>query len=228
MLDASFLTVWIDENVVVSLNEAIPLSRWWYLIGGCDDIPVGGASVIGLISHDLVKLAQPLLHSLNNVGLKPSKLVLPGNNVVSVAILLDDLFVEAVVDLALEDIWIIGSLDLTSAACLLPQSVDVLLRVATRFVDRLRRLARALVEVLRLVLDLGVQLLENRQHRALQGLCRLAMAGGKGLRGGSEVLEQARNAAGLLLLCRGYQPCAGARERAPGKSIRYSQSGGPP
>jgi hypothetical protein len=63
--------------------------------------------LIGLLSHDLVELTETVLERLQNMRLELSEAVLHLDQILSIVVLLDDLFVQAVPDASLEHVWIV-------------------------------------------------------------------------------------------------------------------------
>jgi hypothetical protein len=119
------------------------------------------------------------------VGLELGKAVLNSDDIVAVVVLLNDLLVQTVVDTALKDVGVFVCADLATGAfkgrCVLAKQLDVLLRCCASLVDELASLASTLVELLGLVLDLGVETLEDGQNRTLEELCCLGVRVGNAL-----------------------------------------------
>jgi hypothetical protein len=120
-----------------------------------------------------------MLHGLDDVCLELREGVLHTNQVLSVVVLFQNLLAEAVVDAALKDIRIVGSLHgatvRVEGCSMLTQKLDVLLSVQASLVDSLTALAGALGEFLALVLNLGVKAIEDGEDSAFQLLCRLVV-----------------------------------------------------
>ena len=176
---AAWRSVGVDQDLVVALDEAVPLEVGSDLLGGAGHVAVHGASLLGLVADNLVELTQTILDGGENVGLELSKAVLHSDNIVAVVVLLDDLLVQTVVDTALENVGVLVGVDLASSAvkggCVLAELLDVLLRRLASLVDELAALASTLSELLGLVLNLGMEALEDGQDRALDCLCGFGM-----------------------------------------------------
>ena len=71
---------------------------------------------------------------------------------------------------------------------ILAKKFDMFLSLLAGLVDQLAALAGALVELLVLILNLGVETLEHGQNRALESLGRLGVGVGDGLTGVSTPL----------------------------------------
>lgn len=172
---AAWGSVGVDQDLVVALNETIPLEVGRDLTSGASHVAIHGASLLGLGTDNLVELGQPVLDGGEDVGFKLSEAVLDSEDIVAVVILLDDLLVQAMVDTTLKDVGIFVSADLASGAFkgsrVLAKLLDVLLRGLAGLVDKLAALSSTLCELLGLVLDLGVETLENGEDRALESLC---------------------------------------------------------
>jgi hypothetical protein len=172
---AAWGTVGVDQDLVVTLNEAVPLKVGSDLSSGVCHVSVHGASLLGLVADNLVELGQTILDGGEDMGFKLSEAVLDLQNIIAVVVLLNDLLVQAVVDTTLENIRVLVSRDLASSAFkgsrVLTKLLDVLLRSGTSLVDKLASLSSTLCELLGLVLDLGVETLEDGEDRALESFC---------------------------------------------------------
>ena len=178
-------SVGVDQDLVVSLDEPVPLKVGCDLSGSAGHVGVHCASLLGLGTDDLVELGQAILNGGEDVSFELGEAVLDGDDVVAVVVLLDDLLVQAVVDTTLKDIGIFVSTDLASGAFkgsgVLAKLLNVLLRGLASLVHELASLSGTLCELLGLVLDLGVETLEDGEDRALESLCCLGVRVGDAL-----------------------------------------------
>lgn len=182
---AAWGSVGVDQDLVVTLNEAVPLEVGSDLRSGACHVAVHGTSLLGLVANNLVELSQAILDGGEDVSLELSEAVLYGDYVVPVVVLLDDLLVQAVVDTTLENIRVLVGRNLASGAfegsCVLAKLLDVLLGSCTSLVNKLASFSSTLCELLGLVLDLGVETLEDGEDRALESLCCFGMRVGDAL-----------------------------------------------
>lgn len=152
---------------------------------------------------NLVELVDTILKSLNDACFELSKVILDGDHVIAVVVLLDDLLVETVVDLSLQDVRIILSLHRVGTRVvgrgMLSKQLNVLLCGVASLVDVLGAFACSLLELLRFVLDLGVQSFEDRKYRSLQGFASLGAAVRDALRVGADVVEKTSNTPQVLV-----------------------------
>lgn len=116
--------------------------------------------MLGLGGDDLQELAQALLHCLDDVCFELREGVLHTDQVLAIVVLLLDLLVQAVVDTALEDVWVIGGLEVAGVrvedCSVLAEELNVLLCMGAGLVNRLAALSGALCQFLALILNLGV------------------------------------------------------------------------
>ena len=175
----------VDQNRVVALDEAVPFEVLGDALRCADHVAVCGFGVLGLGVDDLQELAHAALDRLDDVGLELGKRVLHADQVLAVVVLLLDLLVEAVVDAALEDVGVVGRLHVAAVRVencrVLAKELNLLLGVQASLVDSLTALASSLGELLALVLDLGVQAVEDGEDGALELLCRLVVLVGDAL-----------------------------------------------
>ena len=71
------------------------------------DVSQHRTRLLGLVAQHLVELGDSLLQSLDNMGLKLGEVVLHRNDIITAVVLLLHLLVEAVVDLTLEEVWVL-------------------------------------------------------------------------------------------------------------------------
>jgi hypothetical protein len=168
-------SVGVDQDLVVTLDEAVPLKVGSDLLRGAGHVAVHGSRLLSLVADNLVELGQAILDGGDNVGLELSKVVLNLENVVAGVVFINDLLVQAVVDTTLEDIGVLVSADLATGALkgsrVLAKQLDVLLGCLARLVDKLSTFSGALCEFLGLVLDLAVETLEHGEDGTLESLC---------------------------------------------------------
>jgi hypothetical protein len=104
--------------------------------------------------------------------LKLSKRVLNTNQILAVVVFFLNLLVQAVQDAALQNVWVIGSLQVSAVRVvrgrILTEELDVLLSVGSGLIDLLAALARSFGQFLALVLNLGVQAFEDGQNCTLE------------------------------------------------------------
>jgi hypothetical protein len=135
--------------------------------------------VFGLGVDDLQELAHAMLDCLDDVGFELRERVLHTNQVLAVVVLLLHLLVQTVVDSALENVGVVGSLHVAAVRVedcgVLTKKLNVLLGVLASLVDSLTALAGSLCELLALVLDLGVQAVEDGENGAFQLLRSLVV-----------------------------------------------------
>lgn len=88
----------------------------------------------------------------------------------TVVVLFNDLFVEAVVNTALDDVRIVRRIDPSTRAGetggMLTEELDLLLGNVPSLVDNLRPFHRTARELFGLVLDLGMKTSQDREYRA--------------------------------------------------------------
>jgi hypothetical protein len=167
-------SVGVDQDLVVALDEAVPLKVGSDLLSGAGHVAIHGSGLLGLVADNLVELGQAVLDGGDNVSLELSEVVLNLENIVARVVLIDDLLVQAMVDTTLEDIGILVSADLSARALkgsrVLAEQLDVLLGCLARLVDKLSTFSSALCEFLGLVLDLAVETLKHGEDGALESL----------------------------------------------------------
>ena len=182
---AAWGCVRVDQDLVVTLNEAVPLEVGSDLGSGACHVAVHGTSLLGLVANNLVELGQAILDGGEDVSLELSEAVLYSDDIVPVVVLLDDLLVQAVVDTTLENIGVLVGRNLASSAFegsrVLAELLNMLLGSGTSLVDKLASLSSTLCELLCLVLNLGVKTLEDGEDRALESLCCLGVRVGDAL-----------------------------------------------
>jgi len=168
-------SVGVDQDLVVTLDEAVPLKVGCDLLRGASHVTVHGSCLLGLVTDNLVELGQPILDGGKNVSLELGEAVLDRDDILAVAILLDDLLVQAVVDTTLKNVGVLVGRDLPAGALkgsrVLAELFNVLLRSCSGLVDELASLSSTLGELLGLILDLSVETLEDGEDRALESLC---------------------------------------------------------
>lgn len=178
-------SVGVDQDLVVALDEAVPLEVRGDLLSSAGHVAVHGASLLGLVADNLVELAQAILDGGEDVSLELGEAVLDSDDVVAVVVLLDDLLVQTVVNTTLKDVGVFVCADLATSAskssCVLAKQLNVLLRCCASLVDSLASLASTLGELLGLVLDLGVETLEDAKNGTLEELCCLGVRVGDAL-----------------------------------------------
>jgi hypothetical protein len=109
-------SVGIDQDLVVALDEAVPLKVGGDLGSSTGHVSVHGSGLLGLVADNLVELGQAILDGGDNVGFELGEVVLDLKDILAVAILLDDLLVQAVVDTTLENVRVFVSADLSASA----------------------------------------------------------------------------------------------------------------
>lgn len=107
--------VGVNEDGVVSLDEAVPLKVEGHALGGTNHVAVHGLGLLGLSVDHLHELAHSVLDSLNHMGFELGKRVLHADEILSVVVLFLELLVEAVHDATLEDVRVVGSRHLASS-----------------------------------------------------------------------------------------------------------------
>jgi len=182
---AAWGSVGVDQDLVVTLDETVPLEVWCDLSSSASHVSIHCTGLLGLSADNLVELGQAVLDGGENVGLELGEAVLDGDDIVAIVILLDDLLVQAVVDTTLKDVGVFVSTDLASGAfkgsCVLTKLLNVLLRGLAGLVDKLASLSSTFCELLGLILDLGVETLEDGEDRALESLCCFGVRVGNAL-----------------------------------------------
>ena len=135
--------------------------------------------MLGLGVDDLQELAHAMLDCLDDVGFELRERVLHTNQVLAVVVLLLHLLVQTVVDSTLENVGVVGSFHVATVRVedcgVLTKKLNVLLSVLASLVDSLTALAGSLCELLALVLDLGVQAVEDGEDGAFQLLRSLVV-----------------------------------------------------
>lgn len=108
------------------------------------------------------------------MGFELRKGILNGNQILSVVVLFQELFVEAMKNSALEDVGIVVSRHFASCRVetsgMLSEQLDVFLRDTACSLDGFGALACTICDFFRFVLDLGVQPFEDRQDRSSEVL----------------------------------------------------------
>jgi hypothetical protein len=175
----------VDEDGVVALDEAVPLEVEGDALRVADHVAVRGFGMLLLSSHNLQELCHAVLHGLDDVCFKLCKRVLHTDQVLSVGVLFLDLLVQAVHDTALQDVGVICGFDVSGVGVegrsVGAEKFNVFLGVGSRLVDGLAALAGALGQLLALVLDLGVEAVENGEDGALELFCGLVVLVGDAL-----------------------------------------------
>lgn len=138
----------VDEGLVVAGDEVDPFKIRGDALGGTQHVGVHGALTLQLAVRERDKLLHGALDSLHHMGLELLEVVLHRDDVLAVVVLLNDLFVEAVVDASAQNIGVMVLVDLVSGGrvegrALLSEKLDVLLSDASRFVDGLCALGGA-------------------------------------------------------------------------------------
>lgn len=64
-----------------------------------------------MAAYEDVELLHGGLDGLQNMRLELLKVVLHGNDVLTVVVLLNDLLVQAVIDSAAQDVWVVGVIE---------------------------------------------------------------------------------------------------------------------
>lgn len=120
-----------------------------------------------------------MLEDFNDVLLESLEVALDRDQIVSVVVLLNDLLVEAMVDSTMNNVWVIGSIQLASCSAercgLSTQELNVLLCGVAGLLDFLCALACAGRELFRLVLDFLVKTFEDWENGALEVLLGFEM-----------------------------------------------------
>lgn len=175
---------WVDQDSVVALNEAVPLKVERDALRCADytmsvdarskdsskptHISVHGLGLLTLRVHDLHELAHTVLDGLNNVRFELSKAVLHTDQVLPVVVLFHDLLVQTEQDASLNHVRVVCGHHLSSMrieSCrVLAELLNVSLRACTRLVNSLATLSGALCELLGLVLDFGMEALEDGEN----------------------------------------------------------------
>lgn len=200
-LDCAGRLVAVDKDIAEALVEALPLHVRRDALDGAQHVTVQSADAVGLAAGEHVEGLHGLLQDLNDVSLERLKVGLDGDEVVAVVVLLDDLLVEAVQDTTVDDIGVLGGLELAASGLeggsLLAQQLNMLLCELAGLLDLLGTLLGAVRQLLGLVLDLLVQALKHRQDGALEVLLSLEVSVDQGLGVGAHVVEEAVHAAEL-------------------------------
>lgn len=195
--------VGVDEDVVVAGHEVDPFEVGGYALGGAQDVGVHVLLAVELAAHECEKLLESALGGLDDVCFELLEIVLHCDDVLAVVVLLDDLFVQAVVDTPTQHVGIMRMLNLVSGRrierChLLGQQLDMLLGDTTSLVDGLGTLGGTALHLLSLGLDFLMQTLENGKHGALEVLLGVQVHIHNSLSVGPDVFEQTRDTAGAL------------------------------
>lgn len=104
------VTLWrsrIDKDSIVSVDKTLPLEVERNVLGGGDHVRVHGLLAFSLPANNLEKSRHGLLDCLDQVGFELLKRVLHREKVMTVVVLFNNLFVEAVVNTALDDVRIV-------------------------------------------------------------------------------------------------------------------------
>jgi hypothetical protein len=176
---------WVDQDLVITLDEAVPFKIEWDPLGSANHVSVHDLRLLGLVVDDLHELAQAMLKSLHYVRLELGKTVLHTDQVLSVVVLLHDLLVEPVFDTSLQNVGIIGGHHLAAVGVVccsvLTEKFNVLLCRAAGFVDSLATLSSPLGELLGLILNFGVETFEDGEDGAFEHFCGFVMLVGNAL-----------------------------------------------
>ena len=167
----SICRLWVDKHVAAALSELLPFEIRGDLLPLANHVGVDELGLLGLTSNELVKKDHGLLHNLDYVGFEVYKVILYRNEVVLMVVLLNDLFVESVVDAPVNHIWVKVRLHPSASRImtrsLLPEKLNVLLGCVTGLLDFLCALHSAGLEILCLGLDLLVQTVEDGENIGL-------------------------------------------------------------
>lgn len=93
LVDVTFWGVGVDENIPISVEEALPFVVHWDTLCCAYHISIQALRYVGLFGDDGIELTKSRLHSLNNMSLKRSKVVLDRNQICSVGIFFQDLLI---------------------------------------------------------------------------------------------------------------------------------------
>lgn len=144
------------------------------------DVGVHVALALQLATHELEELVHGALAGLDDMGLELLEVVLHGDDVLTVVVLILNLLVQAMVDPAAQDVWVVVLLDFVSRSgieggCLLRQQLDMLLGDTSGLFDGFGTLGCPALYLLALALDLFVQSFEDGEHGALEVLFGIEM-----------------------------------------------------
>jgi hypothetical protein len=148
-------------------------------LGSLGHVGIEVLLLVCLARYGGVELAHPCLEGLDDVSFELSKVLLDRKEIVTRSVLLGDLFREAVVDAALEEVrvgawvWLVGvgggaievvsqvsgavaSRNLLIASSMLSQQLNMLHSLLPRLIRRLRTLTDPFLQLLALLLDLAI------------------------------------------------------------------------
>lgn len=76
LADVALGPVGVDHDLVVALDEAVPLEIGRDALRHAEHVAVHGARRLALLGHDLVELLEAILEDLDNVGFELGEVVL--------------------------------------------------------------------------------------------------------------------------------------------------------
>lgn len=157
--------VGVDENTVVPTHEEVPLMARIHSLRRLRGNVVELLLLVRLTSDCGVKLPESLLKSFDNMSLELCEAILNAKHILPTSVFFLELFMEAMIDSTLEDIWIVlsilgrrGIIGGTARA----EAFDVFLGICPSLIHGLTCLSCALVQLFLFALDLGMEALESR------------------------------------------------------------------
>jgi hypothetical protein len=114
------------------------------------------------------ELMQSILHRLEHVCLELLERVLNGNCILTAVVLLNDLFVQTVIDSPLENVRIMWRIDPITCGgvirgSILGEKLNVFLSSCPRLIDHFPTLSRTWFQFFRFILDFFMKTFKDRQ-----------------------------------------------------------------
>ena len=158
--------------MAAAFNELLPFKVRSDLCSLANHVRIDELSLLGLTRDILVKSHHGLLHNLNDVSFELDKVLLYGNEIILVIVFLEDLFVEAVENAPVNNIWIIQRVCPSPSrivTCgLLSEQLNVFLGCVSSFLNLLCAFNSPGCQLFRLTLDFLVQAVEDRENGTLE------------------------------------------------------------
>ena len=143
-VDGAVGSIGVDKYVLAALGEFAPLKIRRHSLGCTKHVCEELLILLCLSANELVEGHHGLLNDFNDVGFKLREVVLDRNQIVAVIVLFKDLLIESVVDLSVDNVWIISCAHLSTTGSvvggLLAEKFDVLLGSVSCLIDFLRAL----------------------------------------------------------------------------------------
>lgn len=151
---------WVDQDLVVALDKAVPLEIQGHTLSSPDHVPVRCLRMLSLRVHDLHELSHAMLDCLDDMRFELCERILYANEILTVSVLFLHLLVQAVHDTALQNVWVVCSLHVAAVrvkrGCVRSEQFDVLLSVCAGLIDRFAALPSTLGQLLGFILNLRV------------------------------------------------------------------------